>query len=379
MHLPAAMDGGPHQPVRAGGTWAPTWRVDQPAATLWYHPHPHGNTARHVYKGLTGIFILDDPQAGALNLPRTYGVDDIPVVVQDKKFGGGGLDDRNSFLSDQGILGNDIVVNGTYAPYVDATTELMRLRILNGSNARSYNFGFDDDRAFSLIGTDGGLLERPARMTRIQLTAGERAEIVVKLRPGERRVLRSYKPDLGGGFQRFSGGDDQFDVLQVRAAAQLKNTTEIPATLSRMDRLDPAGAAATRSFKLSGHNINGVGMDLNKINHVSTVGTTEVWEVFNNDGEAHSFHVHDVQFQILSVDGQAPPAELSGWKDTVSVHSGRRYKLIMQFRDHSDPNTPYMFHCHILFHEDAGMMGQFVVVKPGEQPGVINHAAHPGH
>ena len=378
MHLPAAMDGGPHQPVRAGGTWSPTWKVDQPGATLWYHPHPHGETADQVYQGLAGMFILDDANTNALNLPKTYGVDDIPVIVQDKNFarGGVGLGGGNPLLGDLGIMGEDIVVNGTYAPYLDVTTELVRLRVLNASNARSYNFGFDDDRQFSLIGTDGGLLERPARMDRIQLAAGERAEIVVKVKSGERSVLRSYDPNLGGGIERFQGGDDRFDVLQLRAAAQLKAGTEIPAQLSKIDRLDPSTAVVTRKFKLSGRNINGDKVNMNTVNHVSTVDTTEIWNVFNNDGEAHSFHVHDVQFLVLTEGDRPPPAHLSGWKDTISVHTDRNYKLIMRFRDHTDPNTPYMYHCHVLFHEDQGMMGQFVVVKPGQQPGVINHSSH---
>lgn len=369
MHLPAAMDGGPHQPVRAGGQWAPTWKIDQPAATLWYHPHLHGETAEHVYRGLAGMFILDDPRATGLDLPKRYGVDDIPVIVQDKNFDGEQLDDSGSFFGGLGIMGEDIVVNGTYAPYLDVETSLVRLRILNASNARSYDFGFDDDRSFALIGTDGGLLESPVALNRIQLAAGERAEIVVEMRAGDRAVLRSHAPDLGTGIGWFNGGSDRFDVLELRAAAQLETSPAVPDQLTTMDRLDPASAEVTRRFKLSGHNINGDQMDMSRTDHVSTVDTTEIWEVSNGDGDAHSFHVHDVQFQILSVNGKAPPPELSGWKDTISVHSDQRYRLIMRFTDYTDPNTPYMYHCHVLFHEDKGMMGQFVVVKPGEQPG----------
>ena len=125
MHLPAAMDGGPHQMVAPGDTWSPRWRVDQPAATLWYHPHPHGATASHVYRGIAGMFIVDDRHASALPLPDEYGVDDLPVIVQDKAFDGSELDDSGRFLSGQGILGDRIVVNGTPGPYFDVTTELV--------------------------------------------------------------------------------------------------------------------------------------------------------------------------------------------------------------------------------------------------------------
>lgn len=368
MHLPAAMDGGPHQPVRSGGDWVPVWKLNQSAATLWYHPHPHGETADHVYRGLAGMFIVDDEQSSSLALPNRYGVDDIPVIVQDKNFSRGKLDASASF-GGLGILGEDIVVNGTYAPYLDVTTSLVRLRVLNGSTARSYDFGFSDNRPFALIGTDGGLLSRSANLNRIQLSPGERAEIVVAVKPGERTVLRSHAPDLGGGIERFNGGDDRFDVLELRAAAQLEQSPALPEKLADIGRLDPASAAVTRKFKLSGHNINGSKMKMDRIDHVSTVDTTEIWEVFNNDGDPHSFHVHDVQFQILSINGRKPGPELSGWKDTISVQADRYYKLIMRFADYSDPNTPYMYHCHVLYHEDAGMMGQFVVVKPGEQAG----------
>jgi FtsP/CotA-like multicopper oxidase with cupredoxin domain len=198
----------------------------------------------------------------------------------------------------------------------------------------------------------------------------------VELKPGERTVLRSHPPDLGGGIERLNGGDDQFDVLQLRAASQLTGSPALPAQLVPMERLDPASASVTRKFKLSGHSINGKQMDMNHVNFTATLGSTEIWEVFNNDGDPHSFHVHDVQFQVLSSNGAPAPPHLSGWKDTVAVPADTYLKLIMRFSDYSDPNVPYMYHCHVLFHEDAGMMGQFAVVKPGEQAGAPHAHAH---
>lgn len=373
MHLPAAMDGGPHQLVPAGGNWAPAWRISQPASTLWYHPHLHGETADHVYKGLAGMFILDG--ATASGLPDHYGVDDIPVIVQDKAFDSDGkVDDRKPFLSGVGVLGDEIVVNGTHSPFLDVSTESVRLRLLNGSNARVYNFGFADSRAFELVGTDGGLLEKPAEMTRLQLSAGERAEIVVAMKPGERTVLRSYDPDLGTAFDKINGGADQFDVLQLRAASNLAPSKAVPATLAQIEKLTPGDV--TRKFLLSRHSINSQQMEMNRIDFAATAGTTEVWEVSNRDGDVHSFHVHDVQFQILSRNGVTPPAELSGWKDTIFVGSDMSYRIIMRFTDYTDPNVPYMFHCHVLYHEDSGMMGQFVVVQPGQSAGTMNHSGH---
>ena len=117
-------------------------------------------------------------------------------------------------------------------------------------------------------------------------------------------------------------------------------------------------------------------MDMRRVDATVTAGTTEIWEVENADGQAHPFHVHDVQFQVLDIDGAAPPAILGGWKDTVEVRGGDTVRLVVRFGTHSDPNAPYMFHCHILSHEDSGMMGQFVVVEPGQTAGLIDHAGH---
>ena len=216
MHLPAAADGGPHQPIQPGSTWSPSWRIDQPAATLWYHPHPHETTEDHVYRGLAGLFLLDDPQAGALPLPDRYGVDDIPVILQDKRFDrDGNLDYGHSLFSPIGRLGADLLVNGTHDPHLAISSQRVRLRLLNASTARVYNAGFADDRPFDLIASDGGLLERPHSTIRVPLSPGERAEIVAEFQPGERVVLRSFPPDLGlDGFQgRFAGADDAFDLL----------------------------------------------------------------------------------------------------------------------------------------------------------------------
>ncbi|MGO2113133.1 MAG: multicopper oxidase family protein, partial [Pseudoclavibacter sp.] len=171
MHLPAAMDGGPHQPIEPGEQWRPEWRIDQPAATLWYHPHPHGDTEGQVYSGLAGMFLIDDEHSLAASLPSEYGVDDIPVVVQDKdldletgeldhsEIGGNG--------AEVGLLGNVVTTNGTVGAYQEVTTERVRLRLLNGSTARVYEFGFAD-RGFDLVATDGGLLDEPVELDRLR-------------------------------------------------------------------------------------------------------------------------------------------------------------------------------------------------------------------
>jgi blue copper oxidase len=373
MHLPAAMDGGPHQMVAPGDTWRPTWRLDQPAATLWYHPHPHGETEAHVYRGLAGMFLLDDPaNRVADRLPHEYGVDDIPVIVQDKRIDADGeLETGGGLSGGTGMLGDTLLVNGTLGPYLDVQSERVRLRLLNASTARVYDLGFSDNRAFDLVGSDGGLLPAPVHADRVLLSPGERAEIVVTMRPGESVDLRSYPPDIGGGlFARFAGGSDRFDVLRLRAGDDLAPSPAVPDRLAPAPDLDVHDdevddQAVDRRFELSGRKLNGLTMDMSRIDEAVTLGSTEVWEVHNRDGIQHSFHVHDVQFQVLSVDGSAPPPEMSGLKDTVFLRPGETIRFALRFSDYADADTPYMFHCHLLMHEDRGMMGQFVVVRPG--------------
>jgi FtsP/CotA-like multicopper oxidase with cupredoxin domain len=254
------------------------------------------------------------------------------------------------------------------------------LRLLNASGARVYDFGLVDadggDHAFSLVGTDGGLLPQPQTTDRVMLSPGERAEVVVAMRPGQRLTLRSHPADLGVDpwTSRFAGGDDTLDVLELRAADELSPSPELPAVLASAPDLRADDATTTRRFLLQGRSINDRGMDMGRIDEVVTVGDTEVWEVTNDDGVPHNFHVHDVQFVVDSVDGAEPPPGLRGLKDTVYLPPGSTFRLVLRFTDYTDPDMPYMFHCHVLRHEDEGMMGQFVVVRPGESAGSPPHA-----
>jgi blue copper oxidase len=367
MHLPAAADGGPHQPIEPGETWSPGWRIDQPAATLWYHPHLHERTERHVYRGLAGLFIVDDETESALDLPREYGVDDIPIIVADKRFDGDGQLVEGK-QGPAGMLGDTVLVNGRIAPYLEVRTERVRLRLLNASTARTYAFALADDRPLTLIGTDGGLLSEPVEVDRVQLSPAERAEVVVSLARGERIVLRSNPPDLGTvpRISHACGGEDAFDLLELRAVAALRPVAPVPPRLVPLPRLDPAEATRDRSFVLLGRTINGRKMDMHRIDEVVTTGTTEIWKVVNAHALPHNLHVHGVQFQVLDLAGAAPPAHLTGWKDTVYLPPKVPMRLVLRFADYADPATPYMFHCHLIFHEDRGMMGQYAVVEPGQ-------------
>ena len=150
LHLPAQWDGGPRQPIPPGASWLPEFPIRQEAATLWYHPHAMGLTGEQVYQGLAGLFIIDDELSEQLEIPSTYGVDDIPVILQDRRFSGSGqfVYVRNMHETVNGVLGNHLLVNGALSPALQSRSGLLRLRLLNGSNSSIYRIAFSNNMRF---------------------------------------------------------------------------------------------------------------------------------------------------------------------------------------------------------------------------------------
>ncbi len=395
IHIPARFDGGPHQIIADGDTWSPEFEVKQLPATCWYHSHMFHKTGEQVWKGLAGVMILEDEVSDALELPRDYGVDDIPLVLQDRIFNRDGSLSYNPSMHNimMGMKGDTAMVNGTIAPYFEARTGKIRLRLLNGSNARFFNLGFDDEREFHQIATDGSFLEKPLKTRRVRLGPGERAEIIVDVSGAKPFILRSYpfagsggvmgtvrrgfgmmRNMMGGGMM----GDDnrRFDFLQIRPAKSLASSPELPAKLVDLPQLEEASAVRTRKFVMEMRmgpammmgggapmSINGKAMDIKRVDEVVKLGDTEIWEISNASPQPHPFHIHDIQFLILDRDGKPPLAGERGFKDTVIVDHNETVRVIARFEDYADPDNPYMYHCHILEHEDAGMMGQFIVTS----------------
>ncbi len=369
LHLPAIMDGGPHQRIENGDTWQARFRIMNEAATFWYHPHLMGKTAEHVYHGLAGLFIVKDPQSN-LALPDQYGIDDIPLIIQDKIFNADGS--INYPGTKMGVKGDHFLVNGAITPIFNAPAQFVRFRILNGSNARIYNFGFSDNREFHQIGTDGGLLEKPVPLTRLILSTGERAEILVDFSGQENSKVQlvSYSSEIGkinNIFVRDAHDKSTIEILTINVNSSTTNPiVTLPASLAIINRIKESQAVKTRDFKLQmpfgNFLINGKKMDLDRIDQTINLNDIEIWKIKNSSDMAHPFHVHDIQFLILTRNGESPPENERGWKDVVLVKKHETVRFITRFGDYSDPDTPYMFHCHILEHEDAGMMGQFVVV-----------------
>ncbi|MBT6424405.1 MAG: multicopper oxidase domain-containing protein [Bacteroidetes Order II. Incertae sedis bacterium] len=385
MHVAPEDDGGPHTVIPDGTTWSPDFNVLDQATTFWYHPHLHERTGEHVYKGLAGVIIVRDAIEAGLNLPRTYGVNDIPVVLQDRQFNAQGQLVFNP--GGAGQTGNQMVINGTLDPFVALEAGITRLRLLNGSNSRVYMLGLDNDADFHMIGSDGGLLSAPVAMNRLKLAPGERADVLFDLNglEGQSRTLMSYSSELTQGEPGGVGGGGgpggpntnplngtDFDIMELRISGT-STLNSIPSSLVTVEPLNESDSDRSRPMLLNNVTgqggpaplaINGVELDLNVINEIVTLGDTEIWTITNQTGEPHPFHIHDIQFQILDRGGIAPPAHEQGWKDTVLVYPGEPVRIISRFEDHADPTTPYMYHCHFLGHEDGGMMGQFLVIDP---------------
>ena len=362
MRLPAEMDGGPHQTIAPGTAWTPEWTIDQPAFTGWYHPHPHGRTALHIYRGVAGLFLVDD--AEETGLPGGYGVDDIPLIIQDRAFtADGSLDESGLTRGRYGFTGTEILVNGTHRPLLHVEAARVRFRLLNASHARVYRVGFADGRRFHLVATDSGLLPAPIALDRVKLSPGERAEVVVDFAPGERVTLNSVgeRSEDAAPIEK-----DDLDLLTITAAERLAPAPPLPSRLPGAPPVVPPSGARVRTFTLGGDEINGRGMDMGRIDEVVPAGATEIWEV-RNTTFAHNFHVHATVFTVLDVDGRPPAAQDTGPKDTVFVPGNTTVRIAVAFSEYTDPVRPYMYHCHILRHEDQGMMGQFVVVQPGTE------------
>ena len=386
FELPAAADGGPHQLIRPGARWSPSFEVRQRASLYWYHSHLHRGTGPQVYAGLAAPIYVRDDEEDALDLPSEYGVDDIPLIVQDRVLDNSGklLYPQNMHAQMMGVRGDRLYVNGTQNAVFDARTGQLRLRILNGSNARFYDFSLSGGQTMELIASDGGLLDRPHAVRSLRLAPGERAQILVDLSEGRPLSLLATSPDnsmgmMGNGGGMMGGGmmgrrrddartDEPFRILDIRPSGSSPRRN-LPPQLAALPALDPSLAVRTRRFVLDmgmmggGMSINGASMDMNVINERGPVGQWEIWEIANASMMAHPFHIHNVQFRVIDRDGHAPPPLETGFKDTVIVNPREQVRVLLRFEEHSDPDTPYMYHCHILEHEDAGMMGQFVVVN----------------
>jgi len=373
--VPGEQDGSPHQIVRAGADWRPVLPIRQPAATLWYHPHVHGRTAEQVYAGLAGLLIVTDEDEQALGLPSDYGIDDLPLIVQDRQFQDGVLTRPDGMMTRMlGARGDTLTVNGTVNPLARVPQRLVRLRLVNGANARNFEFSFTDGRAFHWIASEGGLLASPVPLTTLSLTPGERAEILVDFSDARPATLETA-PDASvptmGAMMVSNRRQTVVRFVPQASPGERARAATVPTTLAAHTLPNTAQTTRRRRFVMNmgmgmGANsgpftINGRAFAMGHINETVRLGGTEIWEV-TSAMMAHPFHVHGVHFQVLRRNGAAPGLRDQGLKDTVFVAQQEPVELLVRFTHPAPAHAPFMYHCHLLEHEDQGMMGQFVVV-----------------
>ncbi|KMW58710.1 Blue copper oxidase CueO precursor [Candidatus Rhodobacter oscarellae] len=381
LHIPGPVDGGPHQEIAPGQTWSPDVPIQQRASMNWFHSHTHGRTAQQTYKGLAGVMLIEDDASLSADLPRSYGVDDFTLVLQDKLFDGAGRMryEVSGEVFEDGFQGDTLVVNGAIAPLAQTVPRgLVRLRILNACNARFLTLSMAEGPV-QVIASDGGFLAARVEADSILMSPGERYEILVDLRRAASNSLNVSFGE-GGGFLAGLFGGAETAALTLNSNAEPGLDAALPDALANLAPPEPSAARVTRSFALEMDTgadlaalaanwgnfcgggamaINGQPMKMDRIDEAVRRGDTEIWRI-SVDDMLHPFHIHGGSFRILSQNGAPPPAYAQGWKDMVHVEDG--WSEVMMRFDHEAPaDAPYMYHCHILEHEDCGMMGQFTV------------------
>ncbi|MEP6458993.1 multicopper oxidase CueO [Citrobacter freundii] len=435
LEIPGEVDGGPQGIIPAGGKRSVTFTPDQRAATCWFHPHQHGKTGHQVAMGLAGLVLIEDEEIRKLMLPKQWGIDDVPVIIQDKQFSADGQVDYqlDIMTAAVGWFGDTLLTNGAIYPQHAAPRGWLRLRLLNGCNARSLNIAASDNRPLYVIASDGGLLAEPVKVTELPMLMGERFEVLVDVSDGKAFDLVTLPvSQMGMAIAPF---DKPHPVMRVQPLLITASGT-LPDTLTSMPSLPSLEGLTVRKLQLSmdpmldmmgmqmlmkkfggqamagmdhgkmmgymnndnmdhgnmnhgnmnhgemgnmqhgnmgnmkhggsfdfhnANRINGQAFDMNKPMFAAAKGQHERW-VISGQGDMmlHPFHIHGTQFRILSENGKAPAAHRAGWKDTVRVEGGVS-EVLVKF-DHDAPKEhAYMAHCHLLEHEDTGMMLGFTV------------------
>jgi spore coat protein A, manganese oxidase len=346
----------------------------QRGATLWYHDHSMGTTRLNVYAGLAGFYLIHDEVEHLLNIPKeNY---DIPLLIQDRSF-----NEDGSLLYEQ--FCDHILVNGKVWPYMEVEPRKYRFRLLNGSNSRTYVMSMDNNQTFYQIASDGGFLERPVELNNLTLAPSERAEIIIDFskHEGENIIIKNA--------QAFPPIDPETtaNIMQFRVTKPISevDTTEIPGYMTHIDHYTDEEVQNTRFVTLN-ETVDDLGQDLMLLNNQRwmdeikvkpKVNEVEQWNIVNTTAIPHPVHIHLIQFQVVgrrpydtehyNETGEVkytgnlipPNANECGLKDTIVANPGQVTMVRMKFRPFTGK---YVWHCHLLEHEDHEMMLPFEVV-----------------
>jgi len=389
--VPEECDGHPMQAIGPGDTKVYEFQIIDRAGPYWFHPHPHMRTAEQVVMGMAGLLSVWDSEEEIAVPGASTGANDVPVVIQDRTF-----DSNNQILYQPnnmwGYLGDRILVNGRPNNVFSLEPRAYRLRILNGSNARTYKLAWSNNMPLKVIGTDGGLLPEAVSRSYVMLMPGERVDIWVDFTSLARKqvTLRSLSFNPGGGMMGGGGmggggmgsslaNGAAFNILTVNVGrkATVKPALGLLPPLSvRYDASNVPNYATPRPFTLEmgrmmTWTINGRVFEMMEVAEDEMVycDETMAWEWINNSPIPHPMHMHNIQFQVLQRTAPSTSSYAtvnqgfvdSGWKDTVIVWPGERVKIAMTFGPHVGM---YMYHCHILEHEDMTMMRNYMIMDP---------------
>jgi FtsP/CotA-like multicopper oxidase with cupredoxin domain len=358
LSLPVDSDGSPMDPVLPGEERFYTFTAAAGSAgTYWYHPHPHHETTAQVTRGLYGALVIRSPEDP---LPESY--TERLLVLSDNRILEDGTFDFTVPTTLQGQIdhqngreGDLLFVNGEITPTLEIRSgEIQRWRILNTAASRVYRLAISG-HTFLHVGSDGGLFEHPVEVSELLIANAERMEVLVRGTgaPGSTAVLETLPYDRYMPQTRPADWDQPRELLTLRYADAPPVTPDpLPETLRPIPPLDPADASVTREIVMAQGMLNNRHFDMNRVDVSARLGATEIWLIDNVVGMDHPFHLHGFQFQILDRNGVPEP--FRSWKDTVNVPKHETVRLIVRFADHPGK---WMLHCHILDHEDQGMMG----------------------
>ena len=345
-HSVPSSDGFPTDTVAPGGSRVYEYANTQRAAPLWYHDHAHHLESEHVYRGLHGFYLIDDPADDSLQLPS--GAYDIPIMLTDARFAA----DGSLVFTQNDMLGRtSLLANGRVTPFFPVARRKYRFRVLNASNLRHFTLQLGGLVQMSVVGTDGGLLANPVQTPVLVLSPGERLDVVINFAPyaiGTQLVLR----DVTGG-----------SVLRFDVTSTASDNSQVPGTLRALPPLGSPTVSRTINLSSSGSTftINGRTFDPNRVDASIRAGATELWTIVNNDpgGHGHNFHLHLVQFRVLDRNGRAPEPWEVGLKDTVMVGNRETVRVQVTFGTQLGRSV---YHCHLIDHSALGMMARMDIV-----------------
>lgn len=361
LQAPGAIINSPVRMIKLESSWSPVLPIRQRACTCWYHANTPKNMSRHVYNGLVGMWTIEDANSNSQGLPNQYGVNDFPVILQDKRFGFSGVPEYKPPYND-GFLGDTLLTNGVLEPVLEVGKTWIRLRLLNASNSRRYSLSLSNEQPMYLIASDQGLLTSPVILNDLYLAPGERKEILIDMsQTNEVFLLTGVRR---GFVDRVRGMFEISNVLSATKALTIRSTGLSSAMLSGIpDKFNinndvNYSALQSRQFVLKADGtINNAVWQRDRIDVRAKANSQERWLI--SADLPQSFHIQGAEFLVVSVGDKIPAADDRGWKDTVWVDEP--VELLVRFKQVSSDSNPFLYYSQNLELADSGAIGQLVV------------------